>query len=246
MKVLIGNLKEQAEAVDAERVALVDELERLGRELDRLTGGAETPPADDVDRLRREMATLKARGDDYQQKKRSTEDELAELEKLAEETREAYKAADVEGEKLYFEIYKLTATLAVGVLVAVSAITAGLISNPGAVWMLALAYILLLTCITGSVGACLATALRIRTGLSPDRMANRGESESRIDKFFGGSYFFWMSVGGLSIGVTLASLFLSFNYDEMSRTSESSPQITENGTRSPNSVEGSYSPNSVE
>jgi hypothetical protein len=192
------------------------------------------------------MATLKARADDHLQKKRSISQELSELKKLAEETYEEYRAADVEGEKLYFEIYKLAATLAVGVLVAVSAITAGLLSNPVAVWMLALAYILLLTCITGSVGACLATASKVRSGLSPDRMTNRGESENRIDKFFGDRFFFWISLGSLLMGVALASLFLSFNYNQMPGASESSPQTTENGTRSPDSVEGSHSPNSVE
>jgi len=151
------------------------------------------------------------------------EEEVSAVERLFSGYLEQLTTAYVEGEKLYFEVYKLIATLATGTIVAVAAITAVLEPGPDRIWMFALAATSLLGSISGAVAACLSSAGRVRQGLMPDSTPQSDRSHLIITVF---------TIGTLVLGVFLSSLFLSTNVDRLpgvadppppTQTSENSP-----------------------
>jgi hypothetical protein len=218
----LRTLGEEQEAVniEAERIrGEVDRLDRLGDEMETATDA-------DIERIEREVESVLERQRSLEKATTEMEEELSAVDRLSNGYFEQLTTANVEGEKLSFEVYKLIATLATGTIVAVAAITAVLEPDPHGIWMFAFATLFLLASISGSVGACFSSAERVRQGLIPN-----GTPQS--NSLHGLAVY--MSLGGLILGVFLSSLFLASNFERLpgvadppppTQTSENTPSTT--------------------
>jgi hypothetical protein len=230
----LRTLGEEQEAVNSEGERIRGEMDRL----DRLVDEIETATDADRERIEREFESqfesqfesLRSKGEAFLERQRSLEkattemdEEVSAVERLFSGYLEQLTTAIVEGEKLYFEVYKLIATLATGTIVAVAAITAVLEPAPNGILMFAFAVLLLLASISGSVSACLSSAERVRQGLMPDSTPQSDRSHLIITFF---------TIGTLVLGVFLSSLFLSTNVDRLPGVADPPPptQPSENTT----------------
>jgi hypothetical protein len=215
----LRTLGEEQEAVniEAERIrGEVDRLDRLGDEMETATDA-------DIERIEREVESVLERQRSLEKATTEMEEELSAVDRLSNGYFEQLTTANVEGEKLSFEVYKLIATLATGTIVAVAAITAVLEPDPHGIWMFAFATLFLLASISGSVGACFSSAERVRQGLIPN-----GTPQS--NSLHGLAVY--MSLGGLILGVFLSSLFLASNFERLPGVADPPPptQTSENTT----------------
>ncbi len=222
----LRTLGEEQEAVNSEGERIRGEMDRL----DRLVDEIETATDADRERIEREVESLRSQGEAFLERQRSLEkattemeEEVSAVERLFSGYLEQLTTAIVEGEKLYFEVYKLIATLATGTIVAVAAITAVLEPAPNGILMFAFAVLLLLASISGSVSACLSSAGRVRQGLMPDSTPQSDRSHLIITFF---------TIGTLVLGVFLSSLFWSTNVDRLPSVADPPPptQTSENST----------------
>ena len=174
-------------ALLAKSVGHADEIERVDADVDRIAQALEGASSEEKDALLFEAQELSRKRDGLVGELRSS---LTEAEGLREDSSalrkrsplalEELRTASLETEKMFFEVYKLVATLAVGSIVAISAVTPALFPQLGNLEGLWPAYGCLLFSLASAVVACAYLALSIGMTLNPKRPRGKGWLSRRL------------------------------------------------------------------
>jgi hypothetical protein len=178
-------ISDRLKALGARSETLADELTRIDAREEQIEKALESASSEDKEALLFEAGELRREGKAIAENIREeAKNEAAELESIREEmaaldertgpAREAFRTAATEIEKMYFEVFKLVATLAIGSIVAISAVTPALFPRLGNLEGLWPAYGWLLFSLASAVVACTYLALSIGTTLTRSRTRRKG------------------------------------------------------------------------
>ncbi len=185
-----------------------------------------------VDKARRLKDEAWQESDDLSERKiRSIKEAVEEADSLLEEVGKAsvklndlhtrmdaglenVRTAALETEKMLFEVGKLTATLAIGTIVAISAVTPALLPNLGSLEGLWPAFGWLLCSVAVSIVMCLYSMSQVSQLLANLRRRNRARLPDWASWWINAlpySLMLTLSVGALLIGLAQFAFFVSVN-----------------------------------
>ena len=187
---VMANQERIAKAVEGasseHKEALLFEAEELNREFESV--------AEEFKRAKEELKSIRAA--------------MSALDERTGPAREALRTAAIETEKMVFEVFKLVATLAIGSVVAISAVTPALFPRLGNLEGLWPAYGWLLVSLASSVVACAYLAISIGMSLNPLRPRRKGwlgrrvpEKVSRLISAIGHAALLSLPLSSLLIGL---------------------------------------------
>lgn len=156
-------------------------------------------PSNPERQLLRRLETISRKQDEFentlsQLSEQATTDRLQHIEQA--------RTAKLESDKMMFEIAKLVATIATGVVVAISVISASLIPEPDNVRLLWASYGSMLVSISFSITFCVAATFSIFARLSP--FSDESGTLWQVVYWV----FFVFSVSGIPIGLLLFAEFI--------------------------------------
>lgn len=143
------------------------------------------------------------RGESSEQGLDYTKFKVEEARHKLEQSREAAR----ESYKLRFEAYRSQNILCSGAVVAFAAITAALISNPQRLWLLTLAYFLILLSIVSTAAVMHYLSLKIMEALMPGHEETVGR---KLERTYTGLIYF-ASWAGFSGGLLAFLVFVNLN-----------------------------------
>lgn len=197
---------EQLEKYRVVLEALEKEAGKIAAEAQAIrTEASNTLPA--LEELVSEMSSTKAEElEGRMGRVRTDEETLLQAHKILtdemSERAQQYRHATTEGEKLFFEVFKLIATLSTGSIAAMTAITAIVVPNPSNLSLFWIGCSLVLSSIGLSISAAWTQAIRMIRRLSP---ASFGRSVVNP--------LYWLfvcgAVGGLVGGIAVFSIWIS-------------------------------------
>lgn len=212
LKRALDQVMSQAEEHEKEWANLKNVSLEVQEEMSAVKSGADVPSQRTstltarVDHLDKRVEAFKRRQDKIIEDKNVLREAAKKLSERATTEASEIKIANLEFQKMLFEIFKLVATLDTGALIAMTAITVGLISEPVSLRLFFISCVLVLSSIVFSVGAALYEALNVSETIY---RSVRPPSSRRS------SYGYWVSVLGsllgLVIGIIVFTQFLARN-----------------------------------
>jgi hypothetical protein len=204
---------------EAEHEKEREELKKIWREVEEELSAIEKSvddiPSERTKTLAARSQELDERLDAFQKREEEIRQEATSLleasKKLSErltEIESQSSAANLEFEKMFFEVFKLVATLDTGVLIAMTAIAVGLIPNPGSLQLFFVSCALVFLSLVCSVTVSIAQALRTARVIYPI-----GSSIFSGWSFMNCCYWGSLvgSISGLTLGIGLFARFVILN-----------------------------------